>query len=165
MANKLISSFLLLNGSGSEDMTAAQGEYRYTATGDSAYISRMMVIGSINGSLSANGYVGASALTNGLRVFTTDADGNEDVILTPEAVTRSAGWAQYCYDVAPLEFGAGDNSIIVRWTFARSGVFLQLDEGESLVMEVNDSLAGLTRHTAIVQGFLGSASPRLRSNA
>ena len=92
-------------------------------------------------------------LTNGISICTVDADGEIMVDLCDGVeVVSNADWSRLNYDVAPLDFGSGDNYLVVRWSFNKMGEPLHLKNGESLVITVNDDLTGLVEHRFGIQG-------------
>jgi hypothetical protein len=95
----------------------------------------------------------ASALTVGITVHTEDANGNTIIDLTDVAVKSNADWGRFCYDVAYVAFGAGNDFLQARWTFERSGMPIRLDTGERLVVTVNDDMDGLDAHCFVIQGY------------
>lgn len=95
-----------------------------------------------------------SALTTGITLHTEDANGSQVLNLTnDDPVKSNADWGKFCYDVAYVNFGAGNDFLQARWTFAKSGVPVRLIEGERLVITVNDDMAGLAAHNFVVQGY------------
>lgn len=95
-------------------------------------------------------------LTNGIRVLVRDAD---DVIVLEldggDAVKTNAQWSALCYDVSVLNWGSGNDSVTVRWTFAKSGNEVRIDgsKGHYLSIELNDDFSDLVKHTFMLQGW------------
>ncbi len=73
-------------------------------------------------------------------------------------IKSNAAWGRVCYDIDISTFGTGDNFVECRWTFAKSGKFLELNgqAGEWLEAYLSDDLSGLVSHTFMVQGFRAS---------
>ena len=145
------------DGSGSIEMT---GDYSMTAddfyveaqAGEVLSIYEMLITVVDNANFTAAGYGGAAALTNGIHLSVHDDTGAEVLLLTPRYVKANYHWAAECYDAELVEFGAGDNAYIVRWTFARSGSPIVLEPGWSLRAELHDSFTALVSHTMKVNG-------------
>lgn len=70
-------------------------------------------------------------------------------------VQQNADWARCCYDANLVTWGAGDEFLVVRWTFERAGQMLRLDGDatESLEILIDDNLTGLTSQYFQVQGY------------
>jgi hypothetical protein len=124
-------------------------------SGELYTLSRVIVQIRDSGLISAEGYGGLAALTNGVELRVRDGAGTVLDLVNGLPVKSNAGWGSFCYDVALTEFGAGDNFVQVRWTFSKSGKALELngDEGEYLEAYLSDDLTGLVGHTFQVQGF------------
>ena len=65
-------------------------------------------------------------------------------------------WAKFCYDVDHENFGLGNEFLNVRWTFSKSGTYIQLngENNDKLEIVVNDDLSGLVNHRFLVQGYI-----------
>jgi len=115
-------------------------------------IARLIVLIEDNGNITANDYGAVPTLATGVRVQhrsdsdTIDLDGGL-------GVTSNADWARLCYDITEHSFGSGNNFVTARWTFSRSGRFLELENDEELVVTIGDDLTGLVSHYFMVQGF------------
>jgi hypothetical protein len=102
------------------------------------------------------GTLGA-ALTNGIQLHVGKrSPARVDYRLTDPAlpVKENAVWGSYCYDVDRKDWGAGDELMLVRWTFAKAaegGVVLR--KNDELILTLNDNFTGLTMHRFLVQGF------------
>jgi len=142
----------------------AVGDYSSTVTsftftpanGRKAAIHRMLVFVEDAGAFVAEKYGYNLALTNGLKLVVRDADDAIILTLTPdENIISNADWSGSCFDVTYIDWGVGNNSMGVRWTFAKSGKPLYLDGrlGHYLSMELNDTFTGLVHHHFQIQGF------------
>ncbi len=100
------------------------------------------------------GNLGA-ALTNGITVRLQDSGGTVLDLTDGLPVKTNAGWGQLCYDVDLKSWGAGNELLLVRWTFERAGQPLRLEGEDSGRLEVvlNDDFTGLLAHTFQVQGY------------
>ena len=163
----MINQFLDTVGDGS-GTTNAIGDYSDTGAGveeffytdpsgggldlPPSYIHRMIVsIGDTTGmQASEYGNTGA-ALTNGVSIAVKRAAATL-IDLTPEPILTNAQWGAYCYDVDLKTWGAGDELLLVRWTFTKSGSPIKLEAGDKLVVTLNDDCSGLTDHRFLIQG-------------
>jgi hypothetical protein len=68
-------------------------------------------------------------------------------------IKTNAGIGRVCYDVDIKTWGAGDDVLVARWTFGRSGQPLFLPLGYKLAITFSDDLSGLVNHYFTVQGF------------
>lgn len=81
-----------------------------------------------------------------------------DYYLTDPAVsiTSNAEYGTYCYDVDLKDWGAGNQLLVARWTFSRSGraVVLDGDNSDELWVEFNSGdFSGLLQHYFLAQGY------------
>lgn len=97
----------------------------------------------------------ASALTNGIKVSVDDGAATELCDLTDgDPVKSNAGWGRHCFDVDVKTWGAGNELLLVRWTFSKAGAPVFLQEGHRLIVTLNDDLTGLVSHNFMVQGYV-----------
>ena len=118
-------------------------------------IHRMIVHIEDAGNLVAGTYGAEAALTNGVTMTQTD-DSNPTIVNTltgQNGIKTNSDWGHVCYDVRYNTFGSGNNFVTVRWTFAKSGIPLKLESGDSLNVNINDNLEGLISHHFLIQGF------------
>ena len=126
------------------------------AAGRIAELERMIVHIEDVGALPSDKYGYDVVLTNGIRIYVRDGD--DEIITTMDAgipVKTNGSWSAMCYDVNNLTWGAGSDTIAVRWTFAKAGYPLRLDarKGHYLSVELNDDFTGLVMHHFLVQGI------------
>ena len=117
---------------------------------------RMIVYIEDVGTMDSGFYGNSVTLTNGISIVVRDASDNLILDLTDSSpVQTNAQWAAQCYDAKTLDFGQGNTSVIVRWTFANSGAPIRLDgdNGHYLAAELNDDFSGLVTHKFNLQGF------------
>lgn len=74
-------------------------------------------------------------------------------------VKTNTGWASFCYDTDLKTWGGGNELLVVRWTFGRTGGSLRLDGDavggpDRLTVILNDDLTGLVGHMFQVQGYV-----------
>ncbi len=144
------------NGTGSSDgavdASGADVVLKYVPT-KGVKIHRMLVFIRDSGAIQAERYGAISnGLTNGILMIATD--GTESVDLMGGLPVKSnADWSRNCYDMQPLTFGSGDNFVNVRWTFAKSGIPLIMEAGDSLEVTLQDDLSGLVEHRFKIEGY------------
>jgi len=119
-------------------------------------VARMLVsVGDTTGMQAEEyGNLGA-ALTNGVSVITrTAASGGSTIIDLTDGlpITTNSAWGSLCFDVNLKSWGAGDELLVVRWTFALAGQPLYLDTGQQIVVTLDDDLSGLQTHYFVIQG-------------
>ncbi len=99
------------------------------------------------------GTLGA-ALTNGWEPVIKDDQDSVILRLGDNVpIKTNAGIGRVCYDVDVKSWGAGDDVLVARWTFGRTGQPLFLPVGFKLSITFNDDLSGLVSHYFTVQGF------------
>ncbi len=106
-----------------------------------------------DGGITPSKFGGIAALTNGIS-FSLDAGGEtlEDISIIP--IKSNADFGRYCYDMTIDRTGAGDDFVLVRWSFdkAYGADAVTLEPGMSLEMHLDDDLTGLTDFTVLIQG-------------
>ena len=151
---------LLSNGSTTNavgDYSSAVEQFTFTVpSGRVAEIERMIIFLSDVGTFPSDKYGYNVVLANGVRIYVRDA--NDDIILTLDAghpITKNADWAAMCYDTNFISLGQGEDSLAVRWTFAKSGapLYLKGRNGHYLSVELNDDYTGLVEHHFLIQGI------------
>ena len=125
------------------------------AATDVFLVERLIVCVEDTTSMQAQEYgnLGA-ALTNGVVVYKT-VNGTLDQDLTDGIpIKTNAAWGALCYDADVKSWGAGDEMLLVRWTFGKAGLPLYLNgyDLEALEVRLNDNLTGLINHTFMAQG-------------
>lgn len=121
-------------------------------------LTRMIVAIQDGAGMRADRYASlASALTNGVDVGWIDNSGNMvRSFLDNNPITTNAGWGRLCYDVDVKTWGAGDELLLVRWTFAAAGIHLSLDSrnaGYRFGVVLNDNFTGVTDQRFTVEGY------------
>jgi len=106
-------------------------------------LQRMLVAVRYTGAARAERYGAVAALANGIVV--RHIRGGDTLDLTAGVpVTDFVQWGGNCYDVGIQEFGAGDNYVLVRWTFAKDfGGPLVLLPGDRFEVLLQDLFLGL----------------------
>jgi len=149
------------DGSGTKsatgDYSAVQGIFRIAPAAGVIYrVTRMIIhIGDTSGFTAAEyGNLGA-ALGNGVQVRTHNGAATIIDLTDNVPVTTNAEWGNSCYDVDLKTWGAGDESLLVRWTFSKAGQDIRLDGDatEELQVLLDDDLQGLLDHHFVVQGY------------
>ena len=161
----IVARFLDTNGDGSGttnfngDYSSAQ-EIAYIQPGatETIYLSRMLVTIEDTSGFSAADYGNiTSGLSNGVQVRVQDEDGTAVDLTAGSPITSNAEWGTFCYDVALKTWSTGNEFLLVRWTFEKSGTPIKLDGRKSARLEVllDDDLQGLVAHKFLVQGRYG----------
>lgn len=116
------------------------------------HISRVLVTVQDAGAFTATSYGAVAALANGVEF--EHSGGTVVDLLGGLPITGNSDWARVCYDTLELDFtGGGSTSLVVRWTFAKAGIPLTLESGDSIIVRVNDNLTGLVGHYFMLQGY------------
>ena len=126
------------------------------AAGQIFRISSMITTIRDAGTFGAEGYGVLSELSNGVDVLTYDGAATVLDLTDGLSLTTNASWARACYDADVKTWGAGDQFLSARWTFAKSGQMIRLDgdAGEELRIVVNDNLTGLVEHYFFINGYI-----------
>jgi hypothetical protein len=71
-------------------------------------------------------------------------------------VKKNTHWSRLCYDAQPSNYGAGAETLNVRWTFEKAGYPLRLqgNNNERLEVVLNDDFSGLAGHYFLVEGYI-----------
>ncbi len=168
MAYNIINQYLDTNGDGTGTIDAI-GDYSSAeeifyiepAVTEKFLLTRLIVTVEDGQGMRAERYGAlASALTNGITVRVSNDSG---VIVSLDGgvpVKANAEWGRLCYDVDVKSWGAGNELLLVRWTFEKTGDVLTIDGGLDHKLEVvlNDDFTGLVHQYFMVQGSrFGSA--------
>ena len=129
------------------------------------YITRLMWYFSDTNNWSANNFADfAAPLTNGLMFAVQEADDTVTLDFTDvEPIKSNKQFHAMFYDADPVSYGAGDDSLVGRWTFTKDfgGEPLKLKGGDGtvgqkLVLTVQDNLTLATAFHVKVRGFKAS---------
>ena len=148
--------YLYLDGSpgvksSNVDGSAVSQEFIFDAT-ENTEVERMLIMIQDDAAISAEKYGGLAALTNGV-IFELFRGGVLDLDFCDGVPVKSnAHWGALCYDVEPWDPPVGDKFVLVRWTFAKSGLPLYMYPTDRLRMTIRDDLTGLVDHRAMIQG-------------
>lgn len=126
-------------------------DFLFTTSNDNTHVARVIVF--VTDASFRNDRYGASiALTNGIKFFVDRGVGK--VYLHEDTPIKTIGeYSQICYDVIEHDFGVGQPSISVRWSFNKgTSRGIRLDSSESFGVELDDDFTSLTSHSMIVQG-------------
>lgn len=140
---------------GTKNMARVADEYYLQAAADETLACyRMIVYYDDAGTFAEAGYAAGTALTTGIELELKDDDGTTVLVdlLDGLVIKTNGDWTKHSFDSQSRAFGAGDNAWAVRWTFTNGGGPYVLRPGQRLSMTVNDTLAGLTSHYALIQG-------------
>jgi hypothetical protein len=109
------------------------------------------------GGFDAGAYGNNITLANGIGcgIYTGSGATLLNDLFDGHTVQTNSDWGHWCYDVALLDFGIGDEFLQVRWTFGKSGQLIRLDGDnmDRLSLIFNDDLVGLNDHQFVVQGY------------
>ena len=140
------------------DYSGTQGEFFVLPPAGIVYrIRRLLVcIEDANGFRAEKYGSLAGALTNGIQMEVHDGSTQIIDFLAGATVKTNAAWGAYSFDVELKTWGAGDEILLVRWTFGRAGVPIRLvgDSTQRLRVLLNDDLTGLIAHLLTVQGYI-----------
>jgi hypothetical protein len=118
-------------------------------------ITRIIPFIEDSGGFYASRYGGmGAALTNGITMSVHNADGLVYTLTdSSHPIKSNADWTSYCYDTDYISYGQGDNMLVSRWTFAKSGkpVYLSASKGEFLQVHISDTISVVDHHM-LVQG-------------
>ena len=98
-----------------------------------------------------------SALSNGVTIRLQDDSGTLLDLTDGIPITTNASWGMRCYDADVKSWGAGDEILLVRWTFtSHFGHPLRLNgsKNERLEIVLNDDLSGLVAHYFAIGGAI-----------
>jgi len=161
----LIYRYLDTNGNGTgvsnaavDHSSAVQQYYIAPDPGEVFHIARMIVSIEDTSGMTAQEYGNlGSALTNGVEIKKMKGASLPLIDLSAGVpIQTNAQWGALCYDVDLKTWGVGDELLVVRWTFDKSGGSLRLDSanGERLSVFLNDDFSGLITHRFMVQGYV-----------
>lgn len=160
---------LKLNGTGASSMV---GAYSPASPGDfwveceaskgPLTLARILIFIEDGRGFAAENYGSdATPLTNGIDMYIADSSGNALMSFFDGLLVKSnSQWARICYDAVISDYGVGNESFGVRFTFGKSGSPVVLESGERVVMRIQDDLTGLISHHASVQGFYPEQVPK-----
>lgn len=163
MPNNCFYRYLDTNGDGTGDIDASvDGSstpvefYIQPESGKTLFINRMIVyLRCGRAAFSADAYGDISALANGVNIDIRKV--SDDTIINhldgEIGICTNSCWGALCYDAEPDNYGTGDRSIRVRWSFFKAGRPLHLSDQEKLVVTINDNLSTLVAHKFMVQGW------------
>lgn len=162
--SKIIST-MLRSGTFSEILPASGAATTYTfapTENQLVHVERCIPFIQDTGGFYASRYGGmAAALTAGIvmAVYGT-VDGVDDTVLynltdTDYPIKSNADWTSYCYDTSYVSYGQGDNMLVSRWTFAKSGqpVYLDASKNQYIGLSTADTLTDLVAHHVLIQGY------------
>jgi hypothetical protein len=147
------------DGTGTNDAVGdysevAQEFYIECPADESFFIARMIVAVGDTTVMQAQEYGNlGSALGVGVAIdYRDDAGVVFQTLTNGFPIKTNAGWGQMCYDADVKAWGAGNELLLVRWTFERHGHGVDLDPGHKFVVTLNDDFEGLLSHTFAVEG-------------
>lgn len=142
---------------------AAEEFYVEPGPGEVFHIARLIV--SIEDgaafAVSEYGNMGVT-LTNGVKVEVRSGSHAAPTtvldLMDGLAVTSNGEWGCHNFDVSNLDWGAGNQMLLARWTFSATDGELRIDgdAGERLSVILEDDLSALIHHRFLVQGYIVS---------
>lgn len=95
----------------------------------------------------------AGGLPNGVRLYVEGANGIE-YELTGFPVKTNSDWKAHCHDMELPGTTGGNDTITVRWTFAKHGAPVRLEggRGQFISVSLTDDMTGLIAHTFLFEG-------------
>lgn len=109
-----------------------------------------------NSSIQPDGFGGLAALANGILIQALDADNNLLIDFTDGyPIKKSCEWTGLAGTDAGIDqHGGQTDSQYIRWTIAKAGEKLELDEGQKFRIMIRDDLTGIPQFRAMLQGLL-----------
>ena len=130
--------------------------YIQPPSGTIYYLNRMIVCVEDTATMQAQEYgnLGA-ALSNGITFKLVNDSGTILDFLDGIPIKTNSAYGALCYDVDLKSWGAGNELLVSRWTFAKAGYPIRLDGSKNERLEANfsDDLDGLLGHYFLVQGW------------
>ena len=117
------------------DYLATADDFYYQAT-EACEIHRLVVTIQDAGIMTAAAYGFNIALTNGIRIFQSLA-GVEFKLDGGIGIKTNADWGSIAYDVDVKEWGAGNQILVSRLTFAKMGKPIILNANDRFIVRLN----------------------------
>lgn len=156
-----IFQYLSANGDGTGatsqnvDGSSAAVEFSIEPPAGESYILKRMNVEAIDGNFNNANLYGTITLANGMSIHIENGAGDVLVDFTPINIKRTHDWALLAGVDSFVIGGATSDALKVRWTFMRGwdDMHLNGDNGEKLVLTVNDLMTGLDDQLVMVQGY------------
>jgi len=118
-------------------------------------LHRMIVSVVDSGSFDSGAYGNGLALSVGLEIAVYRSADDSVVLdlLDGNPIQKNIDWTWVCYDANVSNYGTGNESLNVRWTFTKAGAPVTVSRGEYLGITVNDDLTGLVDQRFFIQGI------------
>ncbi len=146
----------LVNSAGEFNMAIDVASHYYEYASSSGFITILNRVNTIitDATIKPDKFGGLAALSTGILVETFDPNGTKLISWTDShAIKMNMNFTMLSgSDVTPIT-GAGDDSIVIRWTIAKAGAPLLLKAGESIRYTVQDCIGSLTLLMAFAQGL------------
>ena len=94
-------------------------------------------------------------LTNGVNLILKRGSTIAHSFMQDHPVKTSAQWARFCHDATSHAWGAGNEFMTFRWTFAAAdipSIILHGPHNDSMGLLLNDDMTGLVAHEFVLQG-------------
>lgn len=162
MGTRPLVQLLSTNGDGS-GVTNAVGDYSSVAEtfeidsgSNTIVVARLVGYIRDTGQFAAEGYGAGAELTNGVSVAVFNSSDVKQFDLTPAPIKNNGEWSGLCYDTQVQSWGIGDEFLSFRWSFEKfaDDGGLVLDQGDKLVVTLNDSFVVLLAQTFMANGTI-----------
>ena len=147
------------DGTGTIDLasdysTVAGSVFIQPPAGKHFVLKRMLVLVQDTGSFDAAKYGNGVTLTNGIEIEVENATGGVVLdLLDGQPIKENVAWGSFCFDVDVKTWGTGDEFLVARWTFEKSGRDIELTEDDTFSVKASDDLSGLNAQRFLVQGY------------
>ena len=148
---------LLTNDGGTTfDMATTADDWDYPVPDDAVTFVQRSLVAIQDKGIVPTKFGGENALANGCLIRCYDSDGTTLLKNWTEDFTLKANldWALLAGPDAPvIDAGGTDDGMYVRWTHAKSGGMILLDEGQIFRVTTQDDLSGVTSMRWCLQGL------------
>lgn len=141
------------------DASGAPQYWVYRPTSGIHVVARMVVYYQDAGAFDAAKYGNNITLTNGVQIQKVQGSGSGATVstnFTDDPVITNSDWSGYCYDTDVKTWGVGDEVLVCRWSFwktGRPGVRLDASKNQALRVVLNDDFTGLTQQRFVAWGY------------
>jgi hypothetical protein len=145
----------LANGSTVDMNVDASGTiaYKYTVPSGKTLEAQRINFGLVDGAMTYGKFGGLTALTNGIKVEVLDNAGGTIIdFFNGQTVKSNEDFAALAGVDAIAEPAAGDDFMPIRWTIAKAGAAMRLQENEVIQLVLQDNLSNLSYFRAMIQG-------------
>ena len=144
------------NISATADYTSATTDFKFVpGPNEIIRVNRLLISVVDTQPFNADLYGKDVVLSTGISVTKKNASGVVQDLTNGQLIKTNSDWGHVAFDVNNLSFGAGNQHLVVRWTFANVGQPLRIDgnKGEFFAVTLADNFTGLLEHLFNVQGY------------